>query len=413
MSSPSAQSGTPSLRRARASVRRRLRGVTAMLVVLCLAGCTSMPVSGPQSWDITAVSNDGEIAPSALVKLTSAAVTTLKASAPRLAGYFPDSRRPDGVRFGIGDVVGVTLFEAGSGGLFFPNDPGTIHNRGNISVPYAGTIAAAGRSPTEVQKSIVEALRQRALEPQAIVTLIDQRATSISVLGDVRSAGRYAVIPNGERLLESIARAGGPSGAGFETWVVLERDGRRAAAPFGALVDEPANNIFVRDRDIIYLFRQPETFLAFGASGRQGQFNFDAWRVTLAEAVAKASGLNDNAADAGSVFLYRGETRQVAEKLGVDVKGFEGPIIPIIYQLDLRDPAGFFLAGSFEMRNRDVIYVSNAASVETSKFLSFIRLIIATANDPIIAANGGYALKSAINGGTTSTTIVQSTQTLR
>ncbi|MBJ6903651.1 hypothetical protein, partial [Vibrio cholerae] len=85
----------------------------------------------------------------------------------------------------------------------------------------------------------------------------------------------------------------GPSGAGFETWVVLERDGRRAAAPSGALVDGPANNIFVRDRDIIYLFRQPETFLAFGASGRQGQFNFDAWRVTLAEAVAKASGLND------------------------------------------------------------------------------------------------------------------------
>ncbi|MFG0227212.1 polysaccharide biosynthesis/export family protein, partial [Streptococcus suis] len=86
-----------------------------------------------------------------------------------------------------------------------PNQP--VDNRGNISVPYAGTIAAAGRSPTEVQKSIVEALRQRALEPQAIVTLIDQRATSISVLGDVRSAGRYAVIPNGERLLESIARA--------------------------------------------------------------------------------------------------------------------------------------------------------------------------------------------------------------
>jgi len=126
-----------------------------------------------------------------------------------------------------------------------------------------------------------------------------------------------------------------------------------------------------------------------------------------------ASGLNDTSADPGSVFLYRGETRQVAEKLGVDTKGFDGPIIPIIYQLDLRDPAGFFLAGSFEMRNRDVIYVSNAASVETSKFLSFLRLIIATANDPIIAANGGYALKSAINGGTTSTTIVQSTQTLR
>jgi polysaccharide export outer membrane protein len=280
-------------------------------------------------------------------------------------------------------------------------------------VPYAGSIRALGKSPAEVQKAVVDALKQRALEPQAVVTLIDQRATSISVLGDVRNAGRFPIIPNGERLLESIARAGGPSSAGFDTWVVLERDGRRAMAPFGALVDEPANNIYVRAHDIIYVYREPHTFLALGASGRQGQFTFDAWRVSLSEAVAKASGLNDSAADASSVFLYRGEPREVARAMGVDTTPFEGEVIPVIYQLNLRDPAGYFLATGFEIRNKDVIYVSNAASVETSKFLNFIRLIVATANDPIVAANGGYALKSAISGATTSTTIIQSSPSIQ
>ena len=42
-----------------------------------------------------------------------------------------------------------------------------------------------------------------------------------------------------------ITRAGGPKSDGFDTWVMLERGGRRAIAPFGALVYEPSNNIYV------------------------------------------------------------------------------------------------------------------------------------------------------------------------
>jgi polysaccharide export outer membrane protein len=72
----------------------------------------------------------------------------------------------------------------------------------------------------------------------------------------------------------------------------------------------------------------------------------------------------------------------------------------------LRNPAGYFVASKFEMRNKDVIYVSNATAVESSKFLNFVRLIVGTANDPIVAANGAYALKAAVNGTATGATIV-------
>ena len=78
-------------------------------------------------------------------------------------------------------------------------------------------------------------------------------------------------------------------------WVMLERDGRRGYAPFGALVYEPANNIYVHPNDTIYLYREPQTFLAFGALGNQQQIPFGTWRISLAEAVAKAGGLNDDA----------------------------------------------------------------------------------------------------------------------
>ena len=136
------------------------------------------------------------------------------------------------------------------------------------------------------------------------------------------------------------------------------------------------------------------------------QIPFDQWRLSLAEAIGKAGGLSDTQADPGAVFLYRGEARKVAQKLGVNVSGFNGPIIPIIYTLNMRDPAVYFLATQFEMRNKDVIYVSNASSVEVSKFLNYIRLIVDTAQDPITAANNAYALKAAIKGAASATTIV-------
>ena len=130
------------------------------------------------------------------------------------------------------------------------------------------------------------------------------------------------------------------------------------------------------------------------------------WRLSLAEAVAKAGGLSDDRADPASVFLYRGETRDVAEALGIDCSPFEGPIIPVIYVLNLRDPAGYFLASTFEMRNKDVIYVSNAYSVENTKFLTYLRTINSTVNDPINTAISVYTLKNLIRGTGTVTTSV-------
>jgi polysaccharide export outer membrane protein len=58
------------------------------------------------------------------------------------------------------------------------------------------------------------------------------------------------------------------------------------------------------------------------------------------------------------------------------------------------------MAQTFEMRNKDVIYTSNAISVETTKFLNHLRTIMATANDPIVYATNAYLLKAAIKGAT-------------
>ena len=125
--------------------------------------------------------------------------------------------------------------------------------------------------------------------------------------------------------------------------------------------------------------------------------------------MAKAGGLNDDRADPASVFLYRGETRELAARLGLNLDRFPGPIVPIVYNLNLRDPAGYFLATKFQMRNKDVIFSSNNPTVEAAKAMQLFRLVVATVNDPITAAVNVYALKAAING--TPPTIITTTTT--
>jgi polysaccharide export outer membrane protein len=185
---------------------------------------------------------------------------------------------------------------------------------------------------------------------------------------------------------------------------MLERDGRRDTVPFGALLYEAAaNNIWTHPNDTIFLYNEPQTFTSFGALGtqgsttpQQGQFNFGAWRISLSEALAKAGGLNDTLAEPKYVFLYRGETRDVAKQLGIDCSKFNGPIIPVVYNIDLRDPAGFFLTTKFQMRNKDVIYVANATTVQAAKAMAFFQTVVGTVNDPIVAAQNAYALRATI-----------------
>ena len=137
--------------------------------------------------------------------------------------------------------------------------------------------------------------------------------------------------------------------------------------------------------------------MAFGATGTQGIVTFDAWRLNLAEAVAKAGGIVDVQGDPGSVFLYRAEPYEVAEKLGVDMTPFEGwRRVPVIFSVSFRDPGGYFLASTVNMRHDDVLFVANAQSVEVTKFLNYLNVIMATGSNGINLTNDALTLRSNI-----------------
>jgi polysaccharide export outer membrane protein len=371
----------------------------AILLAGACAGCASfIPLSGPKRSSVvnsSAIMVENVPAPTlgfALVRLDGPTSMQLgEAEKPPVFG--PDEvNEPDSaIRVGLGDVLQITVFETGAGGLFIPLDAGSrpgnfvqlppqeVGQDGEISVPYAGKIRALGRTPISIQTEIAHRLAHRALEPQVLVSFAEKHANQISVLGDVFQATRFSMDPSGERILGAIARAGGPRFPAYESLVTLQRNGKAETALLAAIAADPRQNVAMQPGDTVYVAHEPRYFLALGAAGTatslsqvDRRFPFGDYEIHLSDALALAGGLEDDRANAQGVFLYRLESRATLERLGLHVPATLPDKIPTIYMVDLTDPTGFFLTNRVMMRSNDTIYVANAPITDLQKILTVL-----------------------------------------
>jgi polysaccharide export outer membrane protein len=387
--------------------------------MVVLSSCTTLPRSGPTHQAIDSQAIEKVVSADrksgidyVLVDITRNVVSHFDYSiiSSLESGFGVGRSNAPEVQLGVGDVVEISIFEAQAGGLFIPDDAGsrpgnyitlpkqTVDREGIITVPYAGSIQAAGRPVSEVQADIEKRLANRAIEPQVVITTTLSRSQMVSILGDVNSPAQLDLNPAGERVLEVISRAGGINAPGYETYVTIERRGRKATVLFRTLIDKPSENIFVRPGDVVYVNRERRTYLAFGASGLNGRIDFEDSNLTLGEAVAKAGGLLDDRADPSQVFLYREVDRKTLRETGVNVSRFSSDLIPTIFRANLRDPSIFFAVQQFKMKDKDIIYVSNSNATEISKFLSFVNGVSnTTANVPANALTTRNSIRRLTN----------------
>ena len=386
----------------------RLASVAARLV--CAAGCgavltacSTVPTSGPSRQAVVTVGAQAD-SPYLLVPLSDFAIEQLsRFPGPSLYGKFGDYRGAVVQRVGVGDTVEVTVFEAAGGGLFSQPvstanttgshsaqiPPQVVQRDGSITVPYAGRVNVVGQTTPEIEKSIVDKLTGKAIEPQAIVTLSENIANSVTITGEAIKGMRVPLSTRGDRILDVIASAGGITVPAQETFLELSRGGRTVRMPLQTLLASPRENIYARPGDTLTVIRYPLTFTAVGATGRNAVVNFDAVGISLEEAVGNAAGLIDERADPEGVFVMR------YEPIGV-VRNFPGltpqqaalNLVPVVYIVNLRDPTGLFLARKFAMHDKDIVYVSNSPFSDLQKVLQ----IVGTVTAPIIEGVSAVAL---------------------
>jgi polysaccharide biosynthesis/export protein len=369
---------------------------------VALAGCSTLPTSGPtvsQVFDQAVTDGQRHFD---LVDVDNHVVATLLAQPiESFHTRFQKYGKPPAPKIGIGDTISVSIWEAAGGGLFSAPEtmPGTMTGAGGgsrnatipeqvvardgaISVPFAGRISVAGRTPLQVQDEIQQRLAEKAIEPQAIVTVSKSVTNTATVSGEVVSGARVPLSIGGDRLLDLIAAAGGAKAPVYDTFVRLSRHGVTVTIPMDNLVSNPAENIYAWPGDVLTLVKVPQTFSVFGATTQNTEVPFGAEKINLAEALAKAGGLQDLRADPRGIFLFRFEPSSVVGALNAPALA-TGPngTSPVVYRLNFREAQSYFYAQRFPMEDKDVIYVANAPLTELQKFFTLLN----TVTGPVIS----------------------------
>ncbi|WP_353229049.1 polysaccharide biosynthesis/export family protein [Novosphingobium sp.] len=378
--------------------RHALRGaLLAGALALLTGGCSTVPVAGPMAPSLQREANE-EAPPFLLVPVNRMTLTALghvpADSFTPLAAPAP----PPADTIHIGDTISVTLWEFGSGLLgpipSIPNvgaaAPGlvgaqsatvpnqTVDQSGDIIVPFAGEIHAAGRTTKVVQNAIIAALKGKANQTQALVQIVRSSDNAVTVTGDVNRPGRVPLMRNGTRLLDAIAESGGTTGKARDMLVQLTRGGVVRNIRMADVMADPTQNIYLRGDDVLSLDHEPQTLVVLGAANKNTEVVFGKSRVTLAEAIGNGGGLADNLADPYGVYVLRYEKLVVARNLTTTpLPDYlqASDVVPVIYQLNFKSGDGLLLADSFVMRDRDLVYIATAPSVQVNKLAKMFGLV--------------------------------------
>lgn len=369
--------------------------------LITLTACGSLGSAGPSSASIKRA--DGvmvENAPIRVVEVTdSLAREVAKAhEIPTLSNIVGDAPATETI-IGPGDQLQVTILEAPPAVLFggtttFGSGGGSgapsatinqsseipemmVDERGQIRIPFAGSILAAGRSPQQVEREIARRLAGMAHDPQVSVRITRNSSATVAVVGEVGASGRVPISPRGERLLDAIAGAGGVTKPVDKVSVQVTRGGRVAYLPLETVIRDPAQNIRLGRDDIVNVMYQPFSFTALGATNTSGEIPFESTGLTLAQALGRVGGAKDDRASAQGVFVFRFENPDAVDPAtaAASPRTADGRI-PVIYRVDLRNPATLFAAQHFPISDKDILYVSTAPVSDLQRFMNIVSSMI-------------------------------------
>lgn len=364
------------------------RSLFTLMLLAALAGCSTLPADGPATRSLNSgPTGTGVAGDYAVVELDYATVERIRAVTPvRDSSLAAAGGTAPSDVIAVGDTLSIAVFEPGgalfggrsasgasaAGGTSLP--PVVVDRNGAASVPFAGPVAVAGLTGPQAAEAVRRALVGKVGAPQVVVSIAASPSNAVTVLGEARNPGRAPLSVGADRILDVIAAAGGTARAVEDIEVAVQRDGRTFTAPLSAVTSTFGENIRLVRGDQVNLRYQPRRYSTFGALGVVSQIDMGSGPLTLGAALSRAGGLDTNTANASAVLVFRFEQPQVATALGLTVPPTPRGV-PVVYRLDLADPAGVFTAGTFPVQPDDVLYVPRAGAAEARKFFDFVQSI--------------------------------------
>lgn len=238
-----------------------------------------------------------------------------------------------------------------------------VREDGTIFYPYAGIVQVGGLTVEQIRRLLVERLEPLIQNPQVDVRVAAFRSQRAYVTGQVRQPGVLPITDVPLSVLDAINGAGGLDEEANRARAYLLRDGRTHPVDLNALYDEGdiGENYLLRHGDVLNV---PDNFdnkvFVLGEVGVQSPVYLHRGKLSLAEAITHAEGIDLDRADTAGVYVIRGETNA------------QGELQPKAYQLDARSPVALVLADAFPLQARDVVFVSTAPLSRWNRVVSQI-----------------------------------------
>ena len=164
----------------------------------------------------------------------------------------PPRPEPGEYRIGREDVLEVVVWHEPELTRVVPVRPD-----GKISLPLAGEVEAAGRTPAELQQGLTRSLAPYIKDAAVAVLVREINASRVFVMGEVTKPGGFP-LRGPMSVMQAIALAGGRTEfAGDEIeWLRQKPDGSadRVRLSFGDLVKgEAAGALWLRGGDVLYV----------------------------------------------------------------------------------------------------------------------------------------------------------------
>lgn len=359
----------------------KLPALLPITLTMVLCGCSVLPHSGPSFSSIKSLNKhdsrqDAIYNKVNLVDLNNPINFTKDAnlSKNRIKFINETTNQVQKVdRIGKGDSLKISIIETPPAILFTgSSDTGaprtgltelpivTVDSNGLISLPFVGILKVNDKTPSQIQNEIVEKLSGIANRPQIIITILEKRSSTITVIGD-KFSGKMTLTAKGERLLDAVAMLGDSMYDIKDTLIQLTRNKKNSQIPLSSVLSNPQFNIYLQQNDVITLINKPNSFISMGATGVTKEVRFEAVGIDLIQALARIGGLNDNKANAKGVFVFRYQDNLLVNN--------KKETMPTVYQIDLTNPNSFFIMKNFQVQNNDIVYVASAPIVELQKFL--------------------------------------------
>ena len=292
-----------------------MKKLGAVLLVALLSACAK-PSDGPTAGNIRSATFPRTNEKIPVIELANAPAATVSASGLQSAsGPGLTALRNTGYnaqRLRRGDVIDITVLDTGEDGLFSPTQSKTLNlgrftvdQSGSVNIPFVGKQRVVDSTPEGLQSQVVAGLKGSAVNPQAVVTVVDKPTSAVMLSGAVKTPGKIVLTARQERVLDALNQAGGPTVAPGAATVTVVRGSQRASAPLDRVMREDRQNIRLSPDDQVMIDGDAASYTALGAFKSAGEFQFETGKLTLAQAVGRAGGLLDDRADARNVYVFR------------------------------------------------------------------------------------------------------------